>query len=44
MKEICPKCKKKTIQAKPPKYSPKVKYASYRREEKKKGLQEKGLY
>ncbi|MBR9699144.1 ribosome biogenesis protein [Candidatus Woesearchaeota archaeon] len=31
MKEQCPKCKKQTKIARPPKYSPEDKYAKYRR-------------
>ena len=43
MKEVCPKCQKKTSQIKPPKYSPEDKYAKYRRmatleQRKKEGL------
>ncbi len=35
MGENCPKCRKKTIPAKPPKYSPEDKYGEYRRKMKK---------
>ena len=38
MKEICPKCNKKTIHPRPPKYSPDDKYSKYRREFKKEQL------
>jgi len=31
LKEICKKCKVRTIEAKPPKYSPPDKYGKYRR-------------
>jgi len=39
----CPICNQKTLQTKPPKFSPIDKYGKYRREAKKKELQEKGL-
>ena len=35
MQEVCTSCKKKTILAKPPKYSPEDKYGVYRRKMKK---------
>ncbi|MCK4551128.1 MAG: nucleolar RNA-binding Nop10p family protein [Candidatus Aenigmarchaeota archaeon] len=35
MGENCPKCRKKTILKKPPKYSPEDKYGEYRRKMKK---------
>jgi H/ACA ribonucleoprotein complex subunit 3 len=34
MEQICPRCEKKTIFPKPPKYSPEDKYAEYRRKAK----------
>lgn len=34
MSDLCPKCNKKTILPKPPKYSPEDKYAQYRRQAK----------
>ena len=43
MQDKCPKCSKETVLAKPPKFSLNDKYASYRRESKKKELEEKGL-
>lgn len=43
MKQECPKCSKKTVEAKPPRFSLDDKYASYRREVKRKELEEKGL-
>ena len=44
LKEICPKCRTKTISPKPPNFSPEDKYGKYRRKEKKQMLKEKGLY
>lgn len=41
MKIVC--CGEKAESLKPPKYSPVDKYANYRREAKRKELQEKGL-
>jgi len=38
MKETCPSCNKKTIQPRPPKYSPDDKYSKYRRQVKKEQL------
>jgi H/ACA ribonucleoprotein complex subunit 3 len=35
----CPKCGSKTIQRKPPKYSPEDKYAEYRRQAKEELLE-----
>ena len=43
MKQECPKCSGKTVEAKPPKFSLDDKYASYRREVKEKEREEKGL-
>ena len=43
MKEECPICGTKAATPKPAKYSPEDKYASYRREAKKKEFSEKGL-
>lgn len=43
MKPECPKCSTKMVLAKPPKYSPQDKLGSYRREAKRKELEEKGL-
>lgn len=43
MKESCPECNSKTIDNKPPKYSPEDKYGKYRRETKRKEYEEKGL-
>ncbi|MDP3990267.1 MAG: RNA-protein complex protein Nop10 [archaeon] len=43
LKDICQKCGAKTIQPKPPKYSPEDKYGQYRREEKKQEFKDKGL-
>ncbi len=43
MKEICPRCGVKTIIAKPPKYSPNDKYASYLRKAKENERKQKGL-
>ncbi|PIN73065.1 ribosome biogenesis protein [Candidatus Woesearchaeota archaeon CG10_big_fil_rev_8_21_14_0_10_45_16] len=42
--EKCPQCGSKALEPKPPKFSPEDKYGSYRREIKKKELEEKGLY
>jgi len=43
LKDICQKCGAKTMQPKPPKYSPLDKYGKYRREEKKPEFEKKGL-
>tara|TARA_Y100000310_G_scaffold345524_1_gene465980 strand:+ start:6002 stop:6136 length:135 start_codon:yes stop_codon:yes gene_type:complete len=43
MKQECPKCSAKTVEAKPPRFSLDDKYASYRREAKEKEREEKGL-
>jgi rRNA maturation protein Nop10 len=43
MKQECDKCKKKTVRPKPAKYSPKDKYAEYRRKAKKQTLIKKDL-
>ncbi|HIJ11633.1 TPA: RNA-protein complex protein Nop10 [Candidatus Woesearchaeota archaeon] len=43
MKETC-SCGGKTVQPKPPKFSPEDKYGKYRRQVKKEELKEKGLY
>ena len=43
MKEECPICGAKAATPKPAKYSPEDKYASYRREAKKKEFSDKGL-
>lgn len=43
MKQECPKCSLKTVEARPPRFSLDDKYASYRREVKEKELKEKGL-
>jgi rRNA maturation protein Nop10 len=43
MKQECPTCSGKTVEAKPPKFSLDDKYASYRREVKEKKRKEKGL-
>ncbi len=43
MKQLCPKCSGKTVEAKPPKFSLDDKYASYRREVKETSREEKGL-
>jgi H/ACA ribonucleoprotein complex subunit 3 len=43
MQDTCPKCSGETVLPKPPKFSLNDKYASYRRESKKKELEEKGL-
>lgn len=42
MKEQCG-CGEKAVSPKPAKYSPEDKYASYRRQAKKKAMQDKGL-
>jgi len=44
LEKNCPLCKKETIMPRPPKFSLQDKYASLRRESKKKELQEKGLF
>jgi len=43
MEEICPKCKGKTVLAKPAKWSPEDIYGDYRREAKKEILKERGF-
>lgn len=43
LKKECPSCNNKTILPKPPKYSPKDKYESYRRKAKEAELKERGL-
>ena len=43
MKQECPSCSAKTVEARPPRFSLDDKYASYRREVKEKELKEKGL-
>lgn len=43
MKKQCPKCSGEMVLAKPPKYSPEDKLGSYRREAKKKDLENKGF-
>ena len=43
MKQECPKCSLKTVEAKPPRFSLDDKYSSYRREVKREELEEKGL-
>ena len=43
MGEKCMKCGKKTINPKPPKYSPEDKFGEYRREAKKEKLESEGL-
>jgi len=42
MKEVCV-CEEKAVSPKPAKYSPEDKYASYRRQAKKKSMEDKGL-
>ena len=44
MENECPSCGSETIIPRPPKFSVKDKYASYRRDIKKGELKEKGLY
>ncbi len=44
LKASCPACDKPTVQPRPPKFSIQDKYAAYRREEKRKELEEKGMY
>ncbi|MDP3699120.1 MAG: nucleolar RNA-binding Nop10p family protein [Nanoarchaeota archaeon] len=44
LEKNCPICGKETILPRPPKFSLPDKYASLRRESKKTGLQEKGLF
>lgn len=34
LSDLCPRCNKKTVLPKPPKYSPEDKYAAYRRQAK----------
>jgi H/ACA ribonucleoprotein complex subunit 3 len=34
LKQVCPRCGSRTVQRKPPKYSPEDKYADYRRQAK----------
>ena len=43
MKQQCPQCSGKTVEARPPKFSLDDKYASYRREVKETERIEKGL-
>ncbi len=43
MKQECPTCSGKTVEARPPRFSLDDKYASYRREVKENELKEKGL-
>lgn len=43
MHESCVNCKSKTIEARPPKYSPEDKYAKYRRQVKKENLEKEGV-
>jgi H/ACA ribonucleoprotein complex subunit 3 len=43
MQGICPKCRSKTINVKPAKYSPEDPYGNYRREAKKEMLINRGL-
>ena len=43
MKQECPSCGGKTVEARPPKFSLDDKYASYRREAKEAERKEKGL-
>ncbi|MFO7992157.1 MAG: RNA-protein complex protein Nop10 [Thermoplasmata archaeon] len=42
LSDQCPECGGKTINPKPPKYSPEDRYGSYRREQKKKHSDRKG--
>ena len=44
LEKICSQCNLETILPKPPKYSPEDKYGTYRRNIKKLGLNQKGLY
>ena len=44
MEKVCPRCNTATIVPRPPKFSLEDKYASLRRESKKKELQAKKLY
>ena len=43
LKELCPECGLTTVTTQPPKYSVDDKYASYRRDAKKKQREESGL-
>ncbi|MBW2979589.1 RNA-protein complex protein Nop10 [Candidatus Woesearchaeota archaeon] len=43
MQSRCPVCGKKTVEAKPPKFSIQDRYGKYRREAKRKMLMEAGL-
>lgn len=43
MKEECEQCKVRTVQVKPPKFSPEDPYGGYRREARKNNLKQKGL-
>lgn len=43
MKAVCPNCREKTINIRPPKFSLEDKFAHYRRETKRMLLKEKGL-
>ena len=43
MKDKCSDCHVNTVQVKPAKFSPEDPYGDYRREEKKKELEQKGL-
>jgi len=43
LKDECGNCGQKTIEPRPPKYSPEDKYSSYRRAAKQKTLMERGL-
>jgi len=42
LKDLCPECNSKTIEPKPPKYSPEDKYGKYRRTAKEAEYKEKG--
>ena len=42
--ELCPRCGQKTLLPRPPKFSLDDKYAPLRREARKEGWREKGLY
>ncbi|HLC71481.1 MAG TPA: RNA-protein complex protein Nop10 [Candidatus Nanoarchaeia archaeon] len=44
LQQVCPSCNTATVIPKPPKFSLDDKYAGLRREAKRKGLMEKGLY
>lgn len=43
LKDICSKCGNSAVQRTPPRFSPKDKYAKYRRVEKEKILKKEGL-